>query len=164
MTVSCAVPWVGPPRSSKRYFSPRNTCIVEETCSAFACNQCRAPFGFFYFYDAGGDIILLYGGWLQRPRHSVILLKTEHLAYRKMFNVVFYIFRYESSIKTRPRTLQLQAADNFAVTKSNPTDVTGHYTGKIRPTSGGARPLYRFVVGRAPSTGNGRNWERGKLV
>ena len=24
---------VGPPRSSKRYFSPRNTCIVDETCS-----------------------------------------------------------------------------------------------------------------------------------
>ena len=51
MTVSFAVLCVGPPRSSKRYFSPRNTCIVEETCSAnsFAYNQCRATSVFFIF-------------------------------------------------------------------------------------------------------------------
>ena len=36
MTVSFAVLCIGPPQSSKRYFSPRNTCIVEETCSGIS--------------------------------------------------------------------------------------------------------------------------------
>ena len=42
---------VGPP-GQQRYFSPRNTCLVDGTCSGiFLCLIRHVPLGFFYLFD-----------------------------------------------------------------------------------------------------------------